>query len=313
LINKPYGDLLYNLLPTIYRKEDANRTDLQRFLQVNGVGLDFLKGKTEGYSNLFNLDYAPAELLPEIAKMMGFDYPYDMSEQEQRSLLKVLPTLYKIKGTKSVFNYLAQQIFGFDATASVDWVSRGGLNGENLITLNVSADGEKTYLQTRIDRYSKYSEQFRPVNHKLFYDINLFYADTYDRQTKIVEDYDVEQIFINDDYDPYENFFLNHLILGNTTYSFPQLQGDIYDRSKISETYTDSILLDDKEEVYNKSGIVEELSTEIINYTDVDSYAKNFADTVTDAKTDLTYALNMGRLNSTMQLSKSPIVTTNTY
>ena len=239
------GEVLYDLLPQLYKVEDAKQKPipypLKRYLQVAGIGLDFMRSKIEGHANIFDPDKAPPELLPHLANMLGFEFPYDMTEKEQRSLLKVLPILYKLKGTRTVFDYLARQIFGLDAKAYSEWVSRGGQNGENLIKINVEANGELSNLQTRIDRYYKYSELFRPVNHKFFWLIILYYTDVYNKQ-KILDEYEIEQLFIDDDHIvPLGNeHLLNHLLLNQD--GFPLLKGDVYDiKSKYVEELIETL------------------------------------------------------------------------
>lgn len=273
--NKQMGELLYGLLPDLYKKEDAGRTHLKRFLQVNGVGLEYLRGKTEGHANMFDLDKTPPELLPHIARMMGFDFPYDMTVKEQRSMLKILPTLYRMKGTQSVFDSLARQLFGLDAKAFSEWKSRAGDNGENQIQINVEANGETANLQTRIDRYYKYSEQFRPINNKLFWRIVLHYVDDYPRQEKMQIDYLVDKLFIDDDFDPNETFLLNSLILTNSNYKTPRLQGDWYDKyNKLGEIYTfDKMFLKD-EDIFSRNKEDDSFALDVIRVASEDSYDK---------------------------------------
>jgi phage tail-like protein len=287
---KSMGEVLYDLLPQLYKTEDSrlepNPYQLKRFLQINGVGLDYLRDKAKGHSDLFSVDNTPPELLPHLAEMLGFEFPYSMSVNEQRSLIKLLPTLYKLKGTQSVFDYLSRQIFGLDAKAYSDWVSRGGENGENLIRINIEANGETPNLQPRIDRYYAYSEKFRPVNHKLFWSIVLHYTEDYERQSKLHIDYRPDIIFMDDDYNPNEDFLLNTLVLNDTKYRFPRLQGDWYDKNskllvdydleKLLTTSTDrytfsereGILLDtfltSNEDIYHENKIILESFLETI-------------------------------------------------
>jgi phage tail-like protein len=248
---QPMGETLYNLLPPVYHREDAkikpDQYPLKRFLQVNGVGLDFMRGKIDGRASLFDLDNTPVELLPHLAKMLGFDFPYDMSVKEQRNMLKLLPTLYKMKGTQSVFDYLSRQIFGLDAKAYSDWVSRGGDNGENLIRINIEANGETANLQTRIDRYYKYSDKFRPVNHKLFWSIILHYVDEYKRQDKMSVEYMIDILKMNE---------------GIETFNRSKL-GDLIDFQELKETQTDAYTFRDREEIL--LDLAKDLNTDIYN------------------------------------------------
>ena len=400
------GEVLYDLLPQLYKVEDAKQKPipypLKRYLQVAGIGLDFMRSKIEGHANIFDLDKAPPELLPHLAKMLGFEFPYDMTEKEQRSLLKVLPILYKLKGTQTVFDYLARQIFGLDAKAYSEWVSRGGLKGENLIEINVEASGELSNLQTRIDRYYKYSELFRPVNHKLFWRIILYHTDVYDKQ-KILDEYDIEQLFIDDDHivplgnehllnrlllnqdgfpllkgdvynikDKYaeelieilkyteddfsdkiredelvfdfisgivdndvynenlvigesfseiviidDNFEqigqedkLNAFILNNTNSKIWGLKWESYNPARITESFSQDLLMTGEDDVYNNSGKDDSYFIETATINDTETYSATKDDNYRyDVLTNLTNCLNVGMLNSTILLSKKPAIT----
>jgi phage tail-like protein len=201
-----YG-ITYDLLPPLYKKEDSNIRPvpfpLQRFLQVAGTGFDYLEEKAEGHSNLYDLDRTPAELLPHLAQMMGFDFPYEMSEFEQRSFLKVLPTLYKFKGTARVFDYLGQVIFG--QFTRVESTYRLNIDPEeaykHVIDVYVQVTGSTADITSRADRYRKFAENFRPLNTVLNPVVQLFYTDIYEILANADADVGLIRHFESDVYD----------------------------------------------------------------------------------------------------------------
>lgn len=197
---KPLDELLYGLLPEVYRQEDSKIKPtpfpLKRFIQVASTGLEFIEGKIEGHSNIYNLDKTPEELIPHLAKMMGWEFPYDMPIDEQRNLLKSLPYLYQMKGTATVFDYLGRKVFGADSSAET--VRRdypfSALNNtsheisqtfllntvKNIIDVRVLINGEVSQINEKIERYNDFADRFRPVNHYLNIIISLFYSSDYE-------------------------------------------------------------------------------------------------------------------------------------
>lgn len=249
--NKDFSELLYKTLPELYRREDAkvkpHPFPLKRFLQVTGVGFDHLKAKMDGHYDLYDLDKTPAQFLPYLANMMGFDFPYEMSEYDQRRFIKVLPLLYKYKGTYRVYEYLGQVIFGEDARAESTLRpkphatlndSRYQLSenlilntSQNVIDLRVSINGEIDLLNEKVERFSRFSDKFRPLNTKLIPIISLFYLDVLDRN----QIYDLS--------DPDRLFTFNDEIIAAPTYTNYDFISDILSDEYVLRNFSDEEFL----------------------------------------------------------------------
>ena len=117
--DKLIGDYLYNnKLPGVYKREDAkflNPYPLQRFLKLLGFGFDSMMDSIQAQEDLYDIDKCPVEFLSLIVETIGFVFPYALDEKEQRKFTKMLPKLYKAKGTPKAFEYLAREIFGTES------------------------------------------------------------------------------------------------------------------------------------------------------------------------------------------------------
>lgn len=201
------GDKLYENLPRIYREEDSrisgNPLPLKRYLQILGGGFDYLDEKIDKYSTIYDIDKAPAELLPKLIEFMGMNIPYNMDDQTFRKFLKSLPSLYKMKGTSNAFHYLAREIFGTTTTIEVTTPTYvDGMLPEDWrkILIKLIADGEQLFLENKITNFERFAEIARPVNRKLVIDLTVFYSDIYLFNNRvIVEMEDYYQAYYSDD------------------------------------------------------------------------------------------------------------------
>ncbi len=75
-----YGahDLMYRLLPPVYQVEDVDPTrtgggrELYKFLAAFGLGVDHLRGQVDGIASRHDLAAVRADLLPHLARMIGW-------------------------------------------------------------------------------------------------------------------------------------------------------------------------------------------------------------------------------------------------
>lgn len=198
------GKSLYYKLPNLYREEDANvegqlPLPLKRFLDVFASGFDYMEDKIEGLENLYDLDKCPAEFLPYIAQTLGFDFPYALSENEQRRFIKVLPYLYMTKGEPKSFEYLAREIFGTQSTIQAykeTYVEGMTVQQWRRIYVEVTTDGEQLNLGRKEVYFRKFAELVRPVNTLLIAVLTTYLSDDYERE-RLGDDYDVEFILEN--------------------------------------------------------------------------------------------------------------------
>lgn len=165
-INKiDFKQQLYNDLPKIYRELDE-QGDLEDFLKIFGETANLMLDEVQDYDNLFKVNDVDAKYLPYLAEMLGFTFPYDIPEEEQRKFVKVMPELYARKGTASCFEYLAREIFDWDVETD-----RGMVYNElethkvNRVKLDFYIKTfEDPFLESKVDNFMKFAELFRPVN-----------------------------------------------------------------------------------------------------------------------------------------------------
>lgn len=174
---------LYYQLPELYRKEDSRLgLPLQRYLSILGSGMDYAGDKIWLYTNVFDLDKCPVELLPLFAEMMGLPFPYSMPEHAQRRFLKALPFIYRMKGTEQTFKYLAREIFGAETKTDAfrQQYTEGMLPAEwRKIFVRVETIDQPS-LQEKITNFNRLSEYIRPANRNLITELSLVMLDQYD-------------------------------------------------------------------------------------------------------------------------------------
>lgn len=258
------GDKLYEMLPEIYKQSDSEATPipypLQRFFKVLGGGFDFLEEKITEYSNILDVDNCPKEYLLSLAGLLGFEFPYSMDEATQRKFIRILPTLYRLKGTSTSFEYLAHEIFGKSAViSSYNATYTEGMLPEEWrkIFVKVELDGESLYLAGKEENFRKFVEILRPVNSIIITDLSLFYLDSYNTKSKVSASYP-------DEYNIYE--FTEELVSKDPTEVFPT---EIL--TVLAETDIASLIKSDDD--------VEGLNIFKFIYTDGDTFSKvNFND-----------------------------------
>lgn len=276
-----YGKKLYEALPPLYRREDAKVRPkpypLKRFLQVTGTGFNFLAKKQEGHSDMFNLYKTPSEFLPHLGEMLGYNFPYEMTEIEQRNFLKVLPYLYKFKGTEKVFDYLGIVVYGSKTKVRAEYRNNTdpANNYHHAIDIYLEISGSLSDIIERANRYNKFANNFRPMNTVINPIVQLFYDDVFTRLT-------------------------NTDIIGETTMF--NTTTDVYDRN-IQRDLERISLLNFATDSYNRDNLAE--SREVINITvrpQHDSYDVIPTDTNEDYALSWGGVLGLGRLGDNFKL-----------
>lgn len=211
--NIKWDEQLYQMLPELYRREDAriepSNYPLKRFLQVlaNG-GFDPLFKDILVFQSLMDLDEVDARFLPIIAKTFGLSYPYNMDESTQRKFLKIVPSLYRLKGTAQSFNYLAREIFSTKSRISTRRQEyEEGMPPEEWrkIFLDIEVDGSIKDLRRKEENFRKFAEAIRPINRILIINLKLTYYLQYDlRANLFIKDFDVVKDFASEVLHPYE-------------------------------------------------------------------------------------------------------------
>jgi hypothetical protein len=183
---------LYNKLPPLYKSEDSKIEPipfpLKRFLQVLGGGFDFLESKIIDFGNIIDVDNCPNEYVNLLAHLLGIDFPYSMDVATKKKFIKVFPTLNKLKGSPSSFEYLARETFGSTAVISTNKTQYvEGMPSEEWrkIHVRVELDGESLYLSDKEESFKKFAETLRPANSILVTDLALFYMDKFNKRANV--------------------------------------------------------------------------------------------------------------------------------
>jgi len=111
-LNWGYGWRLYNLLPMAYRDADIVMVDpynpwpvdgpnppLQRFLNLVGFQLDFIRTELESLTSINDAANCSGALLPLFAQQLGLPHEPEVGMQQERQLVQNAVHLYKIKGS----------------------------------------------------------------------------------------------------------------------------------------------------------------------------------------------------------------------
>lgn len=254
MANLKLGDRLYNKLPNIYRKTDAqikgnHKYPLKRFLQIAGAGFDFLEQRIDDLSNIYDIDKCPPEFLSKIVEGMGFKFPYALPENEQRRFVKMLPYLYKTKGTVRSFEYLAREIFGTkSSTKAYKAEYKEGMSPEEWrkIYVDITTDGEQLNLGRKEIYFRRFAELVRPVNTILIFFLTTFYDDFYDLRGRAWDcDYcEIEDIHLTDDY-------AKSVLEDEQSCVVEGSDVDKYSKEKISEEVLTDTMIDEHEEDSN--------------------------------------------------------------
>lgn len=299
-------DNLYKNLPSIYKYEDSLASPdpfpLKRFLSVLGDGgFNELESYIKDIENLYDVDNNNDIFLPYLSEMFGIKFPFDagMDVALQRNILKILPILYKLKGTEDSFNYLSRELFGYGSKAETYTKTYAEMLPEEVwaiertkIFVRLEANGEDDYVAQHInsfgDRYIHYAEIIRPANKHIITHLALIYNDIFDIYSRYMES------------------------LGQ---SVSQTQQDNY-MKVIAEVIIPDMLKNTYDETFNFAGVMEEtlylvttlpvLDTYLTTVTEENTGTINLSitETVPTAKVDsfastgVTYTRMATRLNS---------------
>lgn len=87
---------------------------MRQFTSLLANGLGKALEEIEGFLERVDVELCPVELLPELGNMLGFDFPYDLPEDQQRSFVRSAVTLYRVKGTPHALKMVVTRFIGAD-------------------------------------------------------------------------------------------------------------------------------------------------------------------------------------------------------
>ena len=133
-------------LPAVYRENREAEDFSERFLALFDAQMDELDRAIERAPALLDPQNAAADALPWIAGWLDMVFEPDWSEAQRREILKVLPSLFRRRGTPEGLLTAIRLVFGVDAVLSetalaATWgavapKSKGGLPIGTLARLN---------------------------------------------------------------------------------------------------------------------------------------------------------------------------------
>ena len=202
---------LYNMLPPIYRNEDAkirpNPEPLKRFLKIlHEGGFKPIIEDIDSQQNLMDIDVADSKYLHLLVQTLGLDFPYNMPDNERRKYLKIIPVIYKSKGTADSFNFLAREIFSTktNITTTAEEYEEGMTPEEwRRIFVNIEVDGALPDLQRKEENFRKFVEIVRPVNRILVINLILAYYTEYKFAERVRDPFNSEIIIVNPEMDKF--------------------------------------------------------------------------------------------------------------
>lgn len=200
---------LYNMLPPIYRKEDAkirpNPEPLKRFLKIlYEGGFKPLIQKIDSHQNLMDIDVADPRYLHLLVQTLGLDFPYNMTDKERRKYLKIIPSIYKSKGTANAFNFLAREIFSTKTKINTRAeVYKEGMTPKEWrrIFIDIEVDGALPDLKRKEENFRKFAEIVRPVNRILVINLIFVYFTEYKFAERVRDSFNSEFIIVNPELD----------------------------------------------------------------------------------------------------------------
>lgn len=107
---------------TIQKYDYVNGTDIKNLTQGVAVTLDEVKAEIDRIMDVFDVEFCPAEDLPIIGALFGFEIDTTEDPEYQRKLLKTAIDVIKNKGTFDSFKIIFKNL-GFDITIKPQWTA----------------------------------------------------------------------------------------------------------------------------------------------------------------------------------------------
>lgn len=166
--NKQMLNRLYNQLPRMYRNMDLEqKKQLEKYLDImvsGGLYPAYLE--TQNLMNLMDFNTVPKEYLPYLASVLGFQFPYDLDEQTQRTYIKTAVAGYKKKGTQQALAYMVRELTRFKTSIDVD-------RSKRQIDVTLEVDMTRQDFNRVVDKVKFLVNEYAPP-HKILNIINSF-------------------------------------------------------------------------------------------------------------------------------------------
>jgi phage tail-like protein len=122
LYTTPTAEWLFSRLTDAMQARDAAAGGhLEQLMRVLGTGLTEARDLADNVVDLIDVDTCPAEFLPHLGHLLGFEFPYDLDEAMQRNFIRSIVALYRVKGTPMALSFVVNRIIagkGFTLSVS---------------------------------------------------------------------------------------------------------------------------------------------------------------------------------------------------
>lgn len=108
---------MYELLPAIYRRYDAEHGQLRSLLRLPGAELDLLYSYARAALRSHDVERVDGRLLPLLGDWIGWKTDFRLEVERQRSELRGAPALYRRVGLIPVVGATVKRISGWDSRA----------------------------------------------------------------------------------------------------------------------------------------------------------------------------------------------------
>lgn len=329
--------VMYDLLPPIYKDRDDEAVPtpypLRRFYQLAGAALDDLQVIISKLYNLYDIPRQSEEIIDELARSFGFEFPENFTLDEKRLFLYNFPKILSMKGTDEIYEAIAHIFFYRDAIVSTEWEYKDSyLYGRRTVTVDLDVPDTLPDFEEKRKKFDDIVEYFRTINVSIAWNISVFYE--YDVKLKIDDSYNFDWIDMNDNFVGKMPILLGDLLNYGT---LPiRLYGSLFIPEEMNLTIIENrydSLLEEIHEIYgigrdnylnhsklNKNLIMNKIFEDFekgiaiddkyfegreYKTDEEDSNLKVAVDNF-DTLTDYRNTLNFGRLNRTIELNLLP-------
>lgn len=85
---------------------------LRQLLDVLAEGFESIKSDAGNLHSLIDINSCPPEYLPHLSALFGFEFPFDLSVDQQRRYLHTIISMYRTKGTAWTLRLAAMRVIG---------------------------------------------------------------------------------------------------------------------------------------------------------------------------------------------------------
>jgi phage tail-like protein len=112
LDRRPVGDFEETLAQSERAVCFQERPPLKQLLTLLGSGLQASSNEVDQLVTLVDVDACPAAYLPLLGQMLGFEFPYDLPEVQQRNFVRSAVSLYRVRGTRKALQVVVTRFMG---------------------------------------------------------------------------------------------------------------------------------------------------------------------------------------------------------